>query len=112
MDTGLIAIGTGLALTPAGRDWFTDLAGEGALTNRGSRPLLRTCLDWTERRSHLGGSLGATLCGELLARGWISRCGGRAVTLTASGAEALAGLLGEDALAVPRSSRGGVQQVG
>lgn len=110
---GLIAVADGLALTPAGRDWFIDLAGPTAVTNRGSRPLLRTCLDWTERRSHLGGSLGATLCGELLARGWIRRCSGsRAVTVTPSGAEALPSLLGGDAPAASHSNLGGVQQVG
>ncbi len=34
---------------------------------------MRTCLDWTERRSHLGGSLAAALCHELLQRDWIAR---------------------------------------
>jgi len=32
-----------------------------------------TCLDWTERRSHLGGSLAAALRHELLQRYWIAR---------------------------------------
>ncbi len=110
---GLIAVADGLALTPAGRDWFTDLAGAAAVTSRGSRPLLRTCLDWTERRSHLGGSLGATLCRELVEREWVTRSNGsRAVTLTPSGAQALAGLLGEDTPAARRQRVGGVQQVG
>lgn len=100
VDVGLIAVADGLALTPAGRDWFTELAGDAAITTRGSRPLLRTCLDWSERRSHLGGSLGATLCRELLRRKWITPCdGSRAVTVTAKGADALAGLLSDG---VPR----------
>ena len=37
------------------------------------RPLTRTCLDWSERRPHLAGGLGAALLGSLLARGWVAR---------------------------------------
>lgn len=94
----LIAVRDGLTLTPAGRDWFADLAGPDEVRPRGRRPLLRTCLDWTERRSHLGGSLGAVLCEHLLARGWLTRSSSRhrAVSLTASGAEELDRRLGLD----------------
>jgi DNA-binding transcriptional ArsR family regulator len=92
----------GLALTPAGRSWFTDLAGPEALRPPRTRPLLRTCLDWTERRPHLAGALGAALHRELAARSWIRHCeGSRAVRLTPSGAVALAGLLGIEAAAEP-----------
>jgi len=34
--------------------------------NGRSRPLLRACLDWSERRSHLAGTLGATILERLL----------------------------------------------
>lgn len=87
----------GLALTSAGRDWFSDLAGETALRRRGSRPLVRTCLDWTERRHHLGGTLGAVLHHQLVERGWIvPRARHRAVAVTDAGANALHHLLGLD----------------
>lgn len=93
----LIGLGDGLTLTPAGRAWFVELAGDGALQGGGSRPLLRTCLDWTERRPHLGGVLGAALCRQFVARSWISRAQGhRAVTVTPAGARALTDLLGLD----------------
>ncbi|GAA3248137.1 winged helix-turn-helix domain-containing protein [Pseudonocardia petroleophila] len=97
----LVRTRDGLALTGPGREWFTGLAGETALWARGSRPLLRTCLDWTERRPHLGGRLGAVLHRELLRREWVVPLPRhRAVRLTPVGATGLADLLGRD-LGVP-----------
>ena len=31
----------------------------------------RPCLDWSERRSHIAGALGAALCTACFAQGWI-----------------------------------------
>jgi DNA-binding transcriptional ArsR family regulator len=70
VDRGLVRLDDGPSLTPEGRAWFDDLAGEPA---PGRAPLLRTCLDWTERRHHLGGRLGAALCRTLFDRGWVVR---------------------------------------
>ena len=62
------------------------------------RPLTRTCLDWSERRPHLAGGLGAALLGSLLARGWVARRpGGRALRVTDAGAAGLGDVLGIDA---------------
>lgn len=56
---------------------------------RGTRPariLCRPCLDWSERRPHLAGALGAALCTHSLARNWVRRMDGtRAVAITAKG---------------------------
>jgi DNA-binding transcriptional ArsR family regulator len=91
----LIAVKDGVVLTPAGRAWFTDLFGDASLRVRGSRPLLRTCLDWTERRHHLGGVLGAVLCHEFFENAWITRAKHpRALTVTPAGSRALSDLLG------------------
>jgi DNA-binding transcriptional ArsR family regulator len=50
-----------VALTPAGEKWGVSLGIDvGALLRR-RRPLCRTCLDWSERRTHLAGSFGAAL---------------------------------------------------
>lgn len=93
----LLDAGAGLALTSAGRDWFADLAGETALRPHGSRPLVRTCLDWTERRHHLGGALGAVLHHQLVERGWVvPSARHRAVAVTDAGANALHHMLGLD----------------
>jgi DNA-binding transcriptional ArsR family regulator len=93
----LIQVTDGLALTSAGRSWFTDLAGPEALRPTASRPLLRTCLDWTERRWHLAGHLGAVLYRQFADRSWVQPVpGSRAVRLTAVGAAAVHDLLGLD----------------
>lgn len=38
-----------------------------------SRPFVRGCLDWTERRPHVAGRLGAALLAAMLTDGWLSR---------------------------------------
>jgi DNA-binding transcriptional ArsR family regulator len=54
------------------------------------RPPLRPCLDWSERRPHLGGQLGAAILASLLARDWVRRSrGSRALSVTAEGARLL-----------------------
>lgn len=59
------------------------------------RAFALACLDWSERRSHLAGALGAELCDRLFELGWVERRGsGRAVGLTEAGAEGLRGVLG------------------
>ena len=52
----------------------------------GKRPVCRTCLDWSARRSHLAGALGAHLLGRLFDQGWASRVqGSRIVRFTQRG---------------------------
>lgn len=100
VDRALVGVRDGLVVTPAGRSWFVDLAGPDVL-HQTRRPLLRTCLDWTERRNHLGGALGAALCTQMLQRGWLTRTQQhRAVTITPAGSRALADLLDLDAYAL------------
>jgi hypothetical protein len=64
---------------------------------RRRRPLLRECMDWTEHRHHLAGSVGAGLATELMRRDWVrSQEASRAVTVTASGQAGLHDWLGVD----------------
>ncbi len=52
----------------------------------GARPLCRHCLDWSVRRHHLAGSLGAALLDQIYDRGWAKRRGpSRVVTFTKPG---------------------------
>jgi Helix-turn-helix domain len=53
------------------------------------RAFARPCIDWTERRPHLAGALGAALTTTLLDRDWIRRRDGRGVTPTDGGRIAL-----------------------
>lgn len=79
----------GLALTGSGRTWFTDLLGDRLPTP--GRTTLRACLDWTERRPHLGGRLGALLLDQMEHNAWVSRGPEpRAVRLTDAGERWLA----------------------
>lgn len=94
---GLVAVADGLVLTSAGRSWFTDLAGPDALRPVRSRTLLRSCVDWTERRQHLAGHLGAVLYRQLVSRSWVRPVSGsRAVRVTAEGELAFRELFGVD----------------
>lgn len=59
------------------------------------RKLACGCLDWSERRCHLGGALGAALLEAALSRRWVSReADGRALSISASGRRELLKILG------------------
>jgi DNA-binding transcriptional ArsR family regulator len=80
----------GGALTAAGeaflRDFGIDV--EGARHNR--RIFCRPCIDWSERRPHLAGAVGAALAKRLFALGWITRVrDGRALVITPLGSRKL-----------------------
>jgi DNA-binding transcriptional ArsR family regulator len=81
----------GFALTPAG---LRALARRGVKLDAAQasrRQFAPACLDWTERRPHLGGALGAEVLATLNARGYVRRtAGGRAVRI----AKPLTGWLG------------------
>ena len=76
-----------LVLTAAGHAFARDF-GVG-LDAPGRRPLCKACLDWSVRRSHLAGVMGAGLLQRLYALGWARRQdGARIVTFTAPGLHA------------------------
>src|SRR5262245_18241739 len=52
------------------------------------RPVCRFCLDWSERRNHLAGSLGAAIFGHFERQGWASRRAGSRVVHFAPDGEA------------------------
>lgn len=92
------------ALVPFERDYRLTRAGRGVLDGLGidwqgaqatRRVFARQCLDWSERRHHLGGALGAALADRCFALGWTERgAERRTVTVTAKGRRALRGRLG------------------
>ncbi|HEX2654651.1 MAG TPA: helix-turn-helix transcriptional regulator, partial [Xanthobacteraceae bacterium] len=56
------------------------------LKDRGRRCFCRPCLDWSERRPHVAGALGAALATHCFDLGWIARVkDSRAVTVTQKG---------------------------
>ena len=59
-------------------------------TKRSGRVLCRPCLDWSERRPHLAGALGAALCSHSMEQGWTRRIAGtRALDITPKGERVL-----------------------
>ncbi|GAB2945388.1 winged helix-turn-helix domain-containing protein [Micromonospora polyrhachis] len=96
---GLLADDRGLAITGAGWAWLTDL-GVDLAVGSGSRPMIRPCLDWTERRVHLAGVVGAALCDWAFRRHLVQRIGsGRALLVTADGQRVFGEAFGIDVVA-------------
>ncbi|TDX23793.1 ArsR/SmtB family transcription factor [Rhodovulum visakhapatnamense] len=80
-----------VAPTDRGAAFFAGLGIPLPRTGPGRRPLCRACLDWSERRSHLAGALGAALLTRCLEADWLRRpARGRHLHLTPAGAQALA----------------------
>lgn len=88
VSRGYVELGEdGGQITETGAAFLSAL---GIAVEGGKRPLCRPCLDWSERRPHLGGRLGAVLCSHCFEQGWIRRVSdSRAVAVTIQGAEML-----------------------
>lgn len=69
----VVAAPVGLAITSSGRDWLASHGVDVGALESNRRPLCRACLDWSERRHHLAGSMGAALLALVLERGWATR---------------------------------------
>ena len=82
----------GVALTDSGRALLDRL---GIAPPHARRPACRTCLDWSERRHHLAGQVGAALCTAALNRDWLRRrTGTRALEVTPKGEAAYRDVFG------------------
>lgn len=72
-------------LTPAGIDFLGDFGLDATRLHR--HPFAKTCIDWSERRHHLGGPVGVGLYRCCLERGWVRhQLDSRAVAVTSAGA--------------------------
>ena len=86
-DAGLLTDSGVALLGEIGMDVEGIIAGRGKRTGR---LLCRPCLDWSERRPHLAGAIGAALCAHCFTKGWIRRSEGtRAVAITPKGQQGL-----------------------
>jgi DNA-binding transcriptional ArsR family regulator len=73
-------------VTPAGAAAMEALGIDVDALRRQRRRFAFACLDWSERRSHLGGALAAALLDAALDRRWVTRePGSRSVTVTPAG---------------------------
>jgi DNA-binding transcriptional ArsR family regulator len=65
--------GNSVALSTAGEQFLNQRGIDVSLLQRHKRPLCRTCIDWSERRHHLGGSLGAAILSHAIEKRWAVR---------------------------------------
>jgi DNA-binding transcriptional ArsR family regulator len=84
-------------VTDAGAEFLVEF-GAVLVARSGSRRIFcRPCLDWSERRYHIAGHVGAEICRRCLELGWLAReRDTRALRLTAAGVSGLSGTFGVD----------------
>ncbi|AVR95510.1 ArsR/SmtB family transcription factor [Pseudoduganella armeniaca] len=83
------------ALTDAGTARFAQLGVEVAPLRALRRRFACPCLDWSERKPHLGGALGAAVLQLALAQGWVEQdLDSRALSVSARGRRGLATAFG------------------
>jgi DNA-binding transcriptional ArsR family regulator len=87
-------VGGRFEVTPKGDRWLRGLGVDLEAARARRRAFALPCLDWSERRAHVAGALGAAMCNRLFELGWIRRRAGRAVLLTEQGIAGLRGELG------------------
>jgi DNA-binding transcriptional ArsR family regulator len=91
----LIEDGAEHRVTPAGEEWLTAFGIDLHVVRGARRSFARRCFDWSERRPHLAGALGAALLSRLIEQNWIVRVPGeRLIVVTDTGRLAFARDLG------------------
>ena len=86
----LQSVGRELELTEPGKQFCEDFGLDTQVLAQGRRALCRACLDWSARRHHLAGALGAALLDRCFERGWARRArGSRVVNFTTAGEKSL-----------------------
>jgi DNA-binding transcriptional ArsR family regulator len=85
----LRAGGEGVSLARGGNAWFAAFGIDTAAVATERRAFCRACLDWGERRHHLGGALGTALLERVRELGWARRVGeSRVMAFTPRGEQA------------------------
>jgi DNA-binding transcriptional ArsR family regulator len=94
LERGWLHTGSdGMSLVPVAADALVRAGWQAASTQQLLRLRGRGCLDWTERRLHLGGPLGVAITGAMLEAGWLRRAQrNRALLPTPDGLRRLAEL--------------------
>jgi len=80
----------GISITPAGESLLAQIGIDVDALAHSRRPLCRLCLDWSERRHHLGGALGAAILSRIVLLRWARReTGSRAIAFSPAGERSL-----------------------
>ncbi|MDF1721127.1 MAG: winged helix-turn-helix domain-containing protein [Minwuia sp.] len=69
----LVGSETDFALTDAGRAFLDDMGIDVSALERERRPVCKSCLDWSERRTHMAGALGTAMLERFMDLGWARR---------------------------------------
>jgi len=78
------------AVSGKGQKWFSNLDINIDNLKKERRFLVRPCLDWSERRHHIAGSLAASLLEKMLSAGWLRKTkNSRAIIITGKGQKKL-----------------------
>ncbi|HET7092325.1 MAG TPA: helix-turn-helix transcriptional regulator [Thermomicrobiales bacterium] len=94
----LSEVADGYAVTEAGADCLAAFGLDLAADSRRRIQFAPHHIDWSERRHHVAGALGAALFRRMLGLGWLRRVrGSRAVRLTEAGKDGLREWFGMDA---------------
>jgi hypothetical protein len=89
------------AVSDRGAEQFAKLGIDVAAARRARRRFAFPCLDWSERRPHLGGAVGAALLTSALERGWLVRdLDSRSLRLTRTGQKTFGDQVGVDITAI------------
>ncbi len=67
----LVPTGRDFVVSPRGQSFLEKLGVDLAAARKLRRAFARQCLDWTERRVHLAGALGASIASLCLMRNWV-----------------------------------------
>jgi DNA-binding transcriptional ArsR family regulator len=82
-------------VTPKGEESLRSIGVDVAAARRARRRFAGHCLDWTERRPHLNGALGAAVTAGLIDLGWFERgASRRSLVLTGKGHAGLSDVFG------------------
>lgn len=91
----LMEVDEDVNLTDTGKQAMLDFGIDLASLSQSRRPLCKSCLDWSSRRTHLAGALGTVLLDRFYAIGWASRPeGSRVVSFTTQGEARLIEMFG------------------
>ncbi len=60
-------------VTDSGERFLTSIGVDVTAARERRRSFARACLDWSERRPHIAGALGAALAETIIAQGWVRR---------------------------------------
>jgi DNA-binding transcriptional ArsR family regulator len=91
----IVPAAAGFEPGPQADDVLSRLGVDLDAVERSRRPWARRCVDWSERRPHVAGALGAAIAGRALDAAWVARMNtSRALRITPAGRVAFADLLG------------------